>query len=236
MPNAGRSKRSPAATPSSTGMHSVIKKELVRNTSWPPGRSRRAASGTHRCGSAHRHAPYLKWRNRSWNPRRVSLPRYREAAESRGDIAFAGAWPWRSVPPNYRFRLLERRGGRAKPRYMRYRNRVRSHPCPQHRRAESRGPTPEHPRYPTSVSHAPSFPRQALRTLLPGRPRRHGCVAHDLVDLSFVIEEGHAVSFVKAGVARFERRRPRLCPSVSVGRAVATLGMPLADHSMRLPM
>ena len=38
--------------------HNTIKNELMRKTSRPPGRSRRAASGTQRCGSAHRHAPY----------------------------------------------------------------------------------------------------------------------------------------------------------------------------------
>jgi hypothetical protein len=47
-----------AATPSSSGIHRSIRNELTRNTSRPHGRKSRAASGTQRCGSAHRHAPY----------------------------------------------------------------------------------------------------------------------------------------------------------------------------------
>src|SRR5215469_5786567 len=45
IPNAGRSSRSVAATPSSGGMHNVIRKELVRKTRRPPGRNTRCGLG-----------------------------------------------------------------------------------------------------------------------------------------------------------------------------------------------
>ena len=72
MPKAGRRSRFVAATSSSGGMHSVIRNELVRKASCPPGRSKRAASGTQSCGSAHRQAPYSeitksKLHIRIWN-------------------------------------------------------------------------------------------------------------------------------------------------------------------------
>ena len=57
-PNCGRSSRSPTFPSGSSGAQSTHSVEFRRNTSSPPGRSSRAASGIHRYGSHQIDAPY----------------------------------------------------------------------------------------------------------------------------------------------------------------------------------
>src|SRR6266545_3995893 len=89
IPNAGRSSRSVAATPSSAGMQSVRSDEFTRKISSPPGRRIRAASGSQRSGSAHRQAPYSEIA--------------RSKAASRHGTSSASAWSSGNSRPCWRW-------------------------------------------------------------------------------------------------------------------------------------
>ena len=94
MPNCGRSRRSVAGMPSWSGTHIISRALLPRNTSSPPGRSRRAASGIRRYGSAHTAAPYsLMTRSKAPSRNGTCSP----VARRSGKLSSNSSWNSRAI-------------------------------------------------------------------------------------------------------------------------------------------
>ena len=74
-PNCGRRSRSVAGVPASSGTHVMSSVLFPRKASSPPGRRSRAASATHRSGSAQMAAPYSLITRSNAPPRSAPPPR-----------------------------------------------------------------------------------------------------------------------------------------------------------------